>query len=130
MRTDFEQRLINIILQDKYADTKMEQTKQAFIDEGWLDTKQLGGLKSTNIATPSGERVDFMIEAEWEAKAIKDGWVNTKSVGFEGFTVSNLMTGQAWLERFEKEVDAMGMEPPIVDGAYLDAAKKAAGIDS
>lgn len=28
--------------------------KQAFIDAGWLDTTQLGGIKSTTICRPEG----------------------------------------------------------------------------
>lgn len=41
-----------------------------------------------------------------------------------------VMTGQEWYDRFEKLVDEMGMEPPIVDGAYLECAARAAGIDN
>lgn len=45
---------------------------QAFNNDGWLDTKQLGGLKSVNIATPTGERVDFMTGQEWYDKFEKE----------------------------------------------------------
>lgn len=38
------------------------------------------------------------------------------------------MTGQYWYDKFKALVDEMNMEPEIVNGAYLDAAEKAAGI--
>lgn len=57
---------------DSYCNENLSQTKelvkqikQAFIDDGWLDITQFGGIKSMNIATPSGRRIDFMIGQEW-----------------------------------------------------------------
>lgn len=85
------------------VDEAMEEIKQAFIDAGWvvgrIATEVNGSLYIVNGVDPIRR--------------------------YDGAT---LLTGQEWYNRFEAEVDAMSMEPPIVDGAYLEAAKKAAGI--
>jgi hypothetical protein len=44
--------------------------------------------------------------------------------------MAGYMTGQEWYDRFEELVEEMNMEPPIVDGAYLEAAQRASGIDN
>ena len=44
------------------------------------------------------------------------------------FISKGYMTGQEWYNKFEKLVDEMSMQPPIIDGAYLEAAQRASGI--
>lgn len=68
-------------------------------------------------------------------QAFKDaGWVNTKAVEFEGFTVDTLMTGQAWYDRFEKEIgkfnyDHRGSTDIYWSDELQKVAKKAAGLE-
>lgn len=59
------------------------------------------------------------------------GYVNTKAVGFEGFTVKNLMTGQEWYDRFEKAFPGDGLMQPYIDirEQVLWAAKRASGLE-
>lgn len=45
-------------------DNAVAQIKQSFIDAGWLDTTQLGGIKSTTICRPEGN-IEFMTGQEW-----------------------------------------------------------------
>lgn len=130
--------------------------KQAFIDDGWIDT---------GISKTVKDQINLYTREEWEAKAIKDGWnkpfdnegiINfgtkeqpimihkdslpftsfNESAGFveipEGHNGRVLMTGQEWHDRFEKELSKL-------EGSYhkwvgplpsevLGAAKKAAAI--
>lgn len=77
-------------------------------------------------------------DPESRVEAIKQaftdaGYVNTKSVGFEGFSVKNLMTGQAWYNRFLKEYDAnehpMVKDSSIIREQVFPIAKRAAGLE-
>jgi hypothetical protein len=56
----------------EYAPETVEKIKQAFIDDGWINTKQLGGIRSTNVALPDGSRVDFMTGQEWYDRFAKE----------------------------------------------------------
>jgi spore germination protein YaaH len=119
-----------------------------------LDEKLLNGIyagvsinkirdipkNSTNWfkATGDGDVYELVIDSETIKQAfIDEGWVNTKSVGFQGFTVENIMTGQEWYDRFDQNLkgkifafDENGSEKIIAAvNACHEAAKKAAGIE-
>lgn len=97
MRTDFEQKLIDLILQDKYADTKMEQIKQAFIDEGWM---------SYTLAEPALQEIQSKLERVVE----KHG---------------KCMTGPEWHTRFNREYSRGLREEEAM--SLGDIARHAAG---
>ncbi|SRR6266496_1970383 len=70
-------------------------------------------------------------------QAFKDaGWVDTNAIGLQGFTVNNIMTGQAWYDRFSHELQSSNSDLVCDDGTlatwadfYLKAAKRASGLE-
>lgn len=80
-----------------------EAVKQAFKDSGWLDTNQLGGIRSTTVYGKPG--VEFMIGQEWYDR-FESEISNIKSEGMVG-------RGHIW----------------YTDDEILDAARKAAGLE-
>lgn len=120
MRTDFEQKLIDLILQDKYADTKMEQIKQAFIDEGWMSgfsrpvVDGYVGPDTVPIVTKAGvtkeqfKALTTINPGEWDRGAL-----------------SRLMTGPEWHTRFNREYSRGLREEEAM--SLGDIARHAAG---
>lgn len=111
------------------------EIEKAFIDDGWINTKE-GGL----IKLPWG---DYMTCEQWEAKAIKDGWIHVTASQETQAAIANtmlgnkVMTGQAWYDKFKYELMSIPTlwtknDIPKQLSPYgskcLEAAKKASGI--
>jgi hypothetical protein len=153
-------------------ESNVEAIKQAFIDAGYApvfksldefhdnyqrERMKLESLplkmKSIRPGVKASEPV--MTEEEWEAQAIKDGWMKMPQVApgesnkdesfsytFEwtrkdgvfqasGISAGHLMTGREWYDRFVKETETYDYEFDNHTDYYkmMDAAKKASGIE-
>lgn len=144
-----------------FANAKL-QIKQAFIDDGWASPIEVekwrrtadtmanlavdmhSMTKKVYVALDKKEQLgmELSTQSEWEAKAIKDGWVKlpqvteivntdkdtTWEVDFKGLTVNGkiVMTGQEWYDRFTPELER---SPMLHHSSVIAAAKKAAGIE-
>lgn len=133
----------------------IEAIKQAFIDDGWKKCTEVTGLDgrtSIHAHTLETDQVSqnirpdvarIMTASEWEAEAIKDGWVKTlrvndrtiifngkDNIGYVVYYPNEVMTGQEWYDRFMQEFKGWpsGAEVTVNVKSILDAAKKAAGI--
>lgn len=125
----------------------IDEIKQAFIDAGWEDSNiqwNFGGKtdSTNNILPPVIKKMKhYMTQEEWEAKAIKDGWIHVSASQETQAAIANtmlgnkVMTGQEWFCRFEKELrKRLGITKDnriMCSGCScdaLDAAEKASGI--
>ena len=119
---------------DIFTDGAANQIKQSFLDAGWRETKY---ANYAHLRDDARFESNIMTKEEWEAKAIKDGWV--KEVGnIHGVRIVSdpgLMTGQEWYDRFKESLkyDTKKYSNQCEDcGAphnWEEAAKKAAGIE-
>lgn len=117
---------LNGIETDRYP--WVNNIKQAFMDEGWINTQPDHYLLSSlQQSTPTGKLTLAYLEEQMDALN-KDSSIDwAKRHGY--------MTGQEWYDRFVSEIlSEFAYEyPNHLDGysidTFLDAAKKASGIE-
>lgn len=103
----------------KYADKTIARIKQAFADEGYLSPEQAKEVQ---------ELVNQITDVAHKAMVLPT--IQPVIYNKRQQTAQNLMTGQEWLARFEKELDNEWLNHLDIQHkeTILEAARRAAGL--
>lgn len=104
-------------VEDSVAVREVARIKQAFVDAGWLSPERVAETQKL---------VNKLVQNAQDMHKL--------AMGVYPQLLPNVMTGQEWYDRFEKEMDRISAYATFdnhddVDRA-MDAAKRASGIES
>lgn len=100
-----------------------------------LDTRLREILLNRSLGQYTADGDGNFVPVNWEDSPLIDEYIAEIKQCFaecdyvhKHDDLGDLLTGQEWFERFEREIEEISMEPPIVDGVYLEAAQRASYI--